>query len=91
MYLIFLTVLGLCRHAGFSPDAVCRLLTAAASLVVEHGLQGTQASVVAAPGELEHRLTHCGVWAWLTLGMWLSSWTGDRTRVSCIGRRILYH
>ena len=37
---------------------VLRLLTALASLVVEHGLQGAQASVVAA-----HRLSSCGAWS----------------------------
>ena len=33
---------------GYSPAAVCGLLTAVASLVLEQGLQGTQASVVVA-------------------------------------------
>ena len=33
---------------GYSPAAVCWLLTAVASLVLEQGLQGTQASVVMA-------------------------------------------
>ena len=40
---------------------------------------------------LEHRLRSCGAWVSLIHGMWGSSQTGDRTRVSCIGRWILYH
>ena len=56
---LFSVVLGLHRCAGFSLVSVswgsplvaaCRLLTAAASLVAEHGLQGAWASIVAAPG-----------------------------------------
>ena len=54
-----LAVLGLCGCVGFylvaasrgySLVVVHRLLIAVASLVAEHGLQGTQASAVAAPG-----------------------------------------
>ena len=54
---LFLAVLGLCYHAGSSLVAerggcslaeVHGLLTAAAFLVVEHGLRGTLASAVAA-------------------------------------------
>ena len=41
-------MLGLCCCLGFSLVAVCRLLTAVASLVVEHGLHGVWASVVKA-------------------------------------------
>ena len=68
---------------------VCGLLIAVASFVAEHGLQGMQTSVVVVPGlqstdsvvvELRAQLLrHVG-----------SSWTRDKTRVSCIGRRILY-
>ena len=56
---LFLPVLGLCCCMGFPLDAVSRgyslvvmpgLLIAVASLIVEHRLQGTQASVVEAPG-----------------------------------------
>ena len=36
------------ESGGCSPAAVCGLLTAVASLVLEQGLQGTQASVVVA-------------------------------------------
>ena len=56
MYL-FLVVLGLCcckglslvmKSGGYSPVAVHGLLITVASLVVEHGLQGTLASGVVA-------------------------------------------
>ena len=43
---------------GFSLVVVLRLFISVASLVVEHGLLGTKASVVAA-----HGLGHCGFWA----------------------------
>ena len=50
--------------------AVPGLLIAAASLVAEHRLWGTQASVAEAHGlrscssqALEHRLNNCGAWA----------------------------
>ena len=55
---LFLAMLGLCgctgfflmaARGGYSLVAVRRLLIAVASLSGEHGLQGTQASVVAAP------------------------------------------
>ena len=60
MYL-FLAVLGLCRCAGFSLVAASRdyssvlvhgLLIAMVSLVAEHWLQGTQASVAAVCGSV---------------------------------------
>ena len=47
---------------SYSIVAVLRLLIAVAFLVVEHGLQGTGASIVASPW-LEHRLNSCGAWA----------------------------
>ena len=61
---------------GSSPAAVSRRLTAAASLVAEHRLQGTWPSVVVvqelvAPQQVD------------------SSPTRNRTCVPCIGRRIL--
>ena len=43
-----------------------KLLVAVASLVAEHGLQGTQASVAGIPRDsqaLEHMLSSCGAWA----------------------------
>ena len=55
---------------GPSPAAKVGLLTAMASLALEHGLQGTQASVVAGQGlgslssqAGQHRLDGCGTWA----------------------------
>ena len=35
---------------GYPPVVVCKLLIAVTSLVAEHSLQGTQASVVVVPG-----------------------------------------
>ena len=61
----------------YSLVAVRGLLVAGASLVVEHGLQGTQASGAAG---LSVAPWHVG-----------SSQTRDRTHVSCNGRRVLYH
>ena len=82
----FLAALGLrccvwafssCSERGLLFVAVHRLLIAVASLVVEHGLQVPQASVVVAQGlsscasrALEHRLSSCGAWAQLFRGMW---------------------
>ena len=53
LYSVFIAARGLSLLAvsrGFSLVVMLRLLTAAASLVAEHGLQGTQASVVVAHG-----------------------------------------
>ena len=44
------SVLGLGCCVGCSLVAVSRLLTVVVSLVVEHGLLGPRASVIAAPG-----------------------------------------
>ena len=56
---------------------VCGLLIAAASLVVEHGLQGSElqslqhiSSVVNSSWDPEHRLSNCGEWSQLPPGMW---------------------
>ena len=57
---------------------VCGLLIAVASLVAEHGLQGTWAQ----------QLWHTGLVAPRHVG---SSQTRARTRVPCIGRRICNH
>ena len=53
------------------------LLIAVASLVMEHGLQDTRASVVMARGlrscesqAPEHRLNSCGTWTQLLHGLW---------------------
>jgi len=78
-----------------SPVAVHMFLVAAASLVVERGLQAVQVSgagrvrsVAVASG-----LSSCSSWAREhRLNSYLgSSWIRDWTRVSCIGRQILYH
>ena len=53
LYSVFIADRGVSLLAvsrGFSLVVMLRLLTAAASLVAEHGLQGTQASVVVAHG-----------------------------------------
>ena len=90
-------MLGLCCRTGFSLVVARGLLIAVASLVVEHGFWSVGASVVAAHGlkgcgswALGHRLNSCGIWH---VAPWHvgSSWIRDWTRVSCIGRRILYH
>ena len=98
LFILFLAVLGLycCvqafssrREWGYCRAVVGRLLAAVASLVVEHGLQGTRVSVVAAhglsscsswaqehsSGTVAHSLVACGIF-----------WSGDRTCISCIGR-----
>ena len=66
---------------GYSVVVVLGCLTAVASLAVEHGLWGAQASVVAVCGlsscgsqALEHRLGSCGLVALQHVG---SSWTRD--------------
>ena len=58
------------ESGAYSLDAACGLLTAVASLVAEHGLQGTGASGVRACGlsccgfpALEYRLTSWGAQA----------------------------
>ena len=77
--IIILAALGLCCCTGFSPVAASRgyslvavpgLLSALASLVAEHRLQGMQAPGVVAQGlssrgswALEHRLSSCGAQA----------------------------
>ena len=55
---IVLTMLGLLCYVGFSLVVVTRLLIVVTSLAVEHELEGTQTSVVAACG-----LSSCGVQA----------------------------
>ena len=81
-------MLGLRCREGFSLVVVCGLLTAVASLVAEHRLYGSWASVIAAPGPegtgsavVVHGLS-CSVG---------SSQTRDPTCVSSIGWQILIH
>ena len=57
-------------NGGYSLIVVHRLLITVASLVAEHGLKGSQASIAAACGlsicgsqVLEHRLNSCGTQA----------------------------
>ena len=66
---IYLAVLGLFCCMGLSLVAVSRghslvvvlgLVISVASPVAEHGLKGTQASVVVVPGPLEQRLKSWG-------------------------------
>ena len=63
---------------GYPPVPARALLIAAASLVSEHGL-------------LARGLSGCGARAFAVLWHVRSSRSGDRTRVSCIGRWILNH
>ena len=83
---LFLAVLGLrccarafssCGERGLLFVAVHGLLFAMASLVVEHGLQGTWASVLVVcrlsscgSQTVERRLSSCGAQAQLLCGMW---------------------
>ena len=55
IYLLIVAVPGLLCCVGYSLVAVLGLPTAVAFLVAEHGLWGTQASVVVA-----HRFSSCG-------------------------------
>ena len=48
------------ESGGYSLVAVLRFLIVVASLVAERRLESFQASVVAVPGLLEHRLNSCG-------------------------------
>ena len=69
---------------------VCGLLTAVASLVAEHGLQacGLQQLWLAGSRAQAQQLWYTGLVAPRHVG---SSRTRARTRVPCIGRRILNH
>ena len=66
-----------CGERGLLFIAVCGLLIAVASLVVEHGLKGARASAVVACGlssrgsrAPECRLSSCGARAQLLCSMW---------------------
>ena len=67
---------------GHSFLVVHNLLIVAASLVAEHGLHSSQASL------LHRQQSSCGTWAQDQTHV---SWTRDQTHVSCISRWILYH
>ena len=75
----------------YSLAGVHWLLIAVASLDAEHGLWGSWVSVVAAPGLLAHRLSNCGARDLVAPQHVGSSRIRDRTCVSCIDMRILYH
>ena len=77
IYYLFLAVLGLCCCMDFSLVVLCRLLIATASLVAEHE-PCAQAKELRCTG-------------WVALQHVGSSWTRDRTQISCIGRQIHYH
>ena len=70
-------MLGLHCSSGVSLVVTSRLLVAVTSLVAQHRLQGTRASVAAVRGlnsldspAPEHRLSHCDARVSLLLGMW---------------------
>ena len=68
------------------PQAEARL-EACGQCSAPRACSGAGFSLVVACG-----LSSCGAWASLPCGMWdLSSLTRDRTRVPCVGRRILNH
>ena len=74
----------------------CRLFIAAHGLLSSCGAQapGHMGSSLRHVGSLveAHGLSSCGARAKLPCSMWdLSSLTRDQTRISCIGRWILYH
>ena len=52
LFICLLAMLSLCCCTGFPPVAVHRRLTAAPSLIVEHGLLRSQASVMVARGSV---------------------------------------
>ena len=82
----FLAALGLCCCArAFCSCSKRGLLTAVASLVVEHGLQVHGFSSCSMRAQ---QLRRTGLVALWHVG---SSQTRDRTRVRCIGRQILNH
>ena len=68
------------------------LLRHVGSFVAACRLQSTRALQLWYMGSRARGLSSCSMRAQLTRGMWdLSSPTRDRTRISCIGRRILNH
>ena len=103
---LFLAVLGLRCHGdfslvaviqGYSLAAVHRFLIAVGSLLLNTGSRctgfsscGTWAQQLWFPGS---RVQAQQLWRTGLVAPWQvgSSWIRDRTRVSCIGRQILYH
>ena len=89
MYL-FLAVLGLCYYSGFSLVVVHGLLIGVTSCCGAQAL-GPAGFNSRGSGALEHRLSTCGPQALVALWHVRSSWARDWTRVSCVGRWVLYH
>ena len=86
-------------NGGYSLAVVRGLLIMVTSLVAEHRLSNARASVVAAcelrsysplgsRAQQAQQLWPLGLVALQHVG---SSWLKDQTRVSCIGRQVLYH
>ena len=90
IYIYFWLHCVLVAHTSSSLVAVCRLLTAVASLVAERRLQVHGLQQLWLPGSRAQaqQLWCVGLVAPQHVG---SSRTRDRTRVFCIGRRILNH
>ena len=83
------------QQVGLLLVVVCGLRIAVASLIGEHGLWGTQASVVAPCGlsscrswSLGHRLNTCGTWDFLLCGMWDISQLGIEPMSSALAGRL---
>ena len=98
-FFLFLTALGLrcctrafssCGERGLLFVAARGLFTVVASLVMEHGLQARRLQQLCLPGSRAQaqQLWRTGLVALQHVG---SSWTRARTRVPCIGRKILNH
>ena len=90
LWLHFLLAVWAFLHVGSSAGA-CRRLTAAASPAMQPGPQDRQASVAAAhrPQSTGSVVVANGLnWCMAACG---SSWIEDRTRASCLGKRILCH
>ena len=79
------------QHTGTPPVAACRLLISLPSLVVEHGFWGTCALAVLGMWA-QFWLPGCGVQTqlWWHKGLVALRHVGS-SRVSCIGRWIVYH
>ena len=84
-----------CSKRGLLSVAMCRPLTAVASPVEEHSLWGfrscsmwAQWLLLAGSRARAQYLWHTGLVALWHVG---SSRDRDRTRVSCIGKQVLYH
>ena len=79
---LFLTVLGLCCHAGFSLQWLLLLWSTGFSIL---GLNSCSSRA------LQHRLSSCGAWVLLLRSMWDLPGSGIKPVLPALGRRILYH